>query len=124
MARQIRILIVDDDPQVLGLFQRVVLKAGYAVQGTTKGQLALAMLEEEDFDLLVLDLEMPTPDGFDILKLTRPKRHRLKILVVSGYLDGALLPAARCLGAVSTMEKPVTPRRLLEKIQEALGKPN
>jgi two-component system response regulator YesN len=73
-------------------------------------------------DLLVLDLNMPEPDGFDVLKTERSRFPYLRILVISGYLQGALLEAAKILGAIATLEKPVTAEALVGKVREVLGR--
>ena len=75
------------------------------------------------FDLLILDLNMPgnAKDGFDILKTARQRMRHLRILVISGFLDGALLEAAQLLGAVATLAKPIDRGTLVRKVREILG---
>ena len=115
------ILLADDDGQVLRYMKRVLEKNGYAVTATTSGKRAVAIIQEHLPDLLILDLNMPEPDGFDVLKTERSKFPYLRILAISGYLRGALLEAAEILGAVATLEKPVTAEVLVEKVREVLG---
>lgn len=110
------ILLVDDDRQVVRYLKRGLEESGYAVTATTSGK------QERMPDLLILDLNMPEPDGFDLLKTERSKFPYLRILVISGYLRGALLEAARIFGAVATLEKPVTPEALVAKVREVLGR--
>jgi DNA-binding response OmpR family regulator len=114
------ILLVDDDRQVVRYLKRGLEESGYAVTATTSGKQALAVIQERMPDLLILDLNMPEPDGFDLLKTERSKFPYLRILVISGYLRGALLEAARIFGAVATLEKPVTPEALVAKVREVL----
>ena len=115
------ILVVDDDRQVLRYMRNVLEKSGYAVTATTSGKRALAIIQERIPDLLILDLNMPEPDGFDVLKAERSKFPYLRILAVSGYLHGALLEAAELLGAAATLEKPVTADVLAAKVRDVLG---
>ena len=115
------ILVVDDDRQVLRYMKNVLEKSGYAVTATTSGKRALAIIQERIPDLLILDLNMPEPDGFDVLKAERSKFPYLRILAVSGYLHGALLEAAELLGAAATLEKPVTADVLAAKVRDVLG---
>ncbi len=115
------ILVVDDDRQVLRYMKKALEKSGYAVTTTTSGKRALAIIQERIPDLLILDLNMPEPDGFDVLKTERSKFPYLRILAVSGYLQGALLEAAQLLGAVATLEKPVAADVLAAKVREVLG---
>ena len=65
-AGQQRILIVDDEENVVALFRRVLTKKGYAVQGASTAEEALAKLEMELFDLVVTDLKMPGMSGLDL----------------------------------------------------------
>jgi DNA-binding NarL/FixJ family response regulator len=65
---------------------------------------------------------MPEPDGFDILTTDRSKFPYLRILVISGYLHGALLEAARIFGAIATLEKPIKAEALVGKVREVLGR--
>ena len=115
------ILLVDDDRQVVRYLKKGLEENGYNVTATTSGKHAHVVIQEHLPDLLILDLNMPEPDGFDLLKAEHSKFPHLKILAISGYLDGALLKAAKVLGASATLEKPVTAEALAEKIQEVLG---
>src|SRR5271169_1751850 len=115
-----RILVVDDDPQVLRLFVTILTEGGYSVTETNRSSAAVQILREQQIDLLVLDLEMPPPDGFDVLKSLRTKRPSLKILVVSAYLQGALLKAAELLGATASLNKTDAPGLLLKTVDTIL----
>jgi len=115
------IVLVDDDLQVVRYLKKVLEENGYSVTATTSGKHAHVAIQERLPDVLILDLNMPEPDGFDLLKAWRYKFPHLKILVISGYLHGALLKAAKVLGANATLEKPVTAEALAEKIREVLG---
>ena len=117
-----RILLLDDDRQVVRYLKKSLEKNGYSVTATTSGNQALAYIEEQIPDLLILDLNMPAPDGFDVLKSKRSRFPYLRILVISGYLNGALLEAARIFGAIATLEKPVTAKALVGKVREVLGR--
>lgn len=115
------ILLIDDDRQVVQYLKTALEESGYSVVATTAGEEALASLKERLPDMLILDLNMPEPDGFDLMKTVRAEYPYLRILVISGYLQGALLKAASLLGAFATLEKPVTAEVLVAKVQEVLG---
>jgi DNA-binding NtrC family response regulator len=117
-----RILLLDDDRQVVRYLKKALEEDGYAVTATTCAKEALAYIEERIPDLLILDLNMPAPDGFDVLKSKRARFPCLRILVISGYLHGALLEAARSFGAIATLEKPVTAEALVGKVREVLAR--
>jgi CheY-like chemotaxis protein len=122
MTNPPNILLVDDDRQVVRYLKKALEEDGYQVTGTTSIKQALAVIEERMPDVLVLDLNMPEPDGFDFLNNERSKFPYLRIIAISGYFDGALLEAARILGAVATLPKPVTAEALAAKIREVLGR--
>ena len=115
-----QVLVIDDDAQVLGLFTRVLSRAGYAVISTTSGSEGMALLQRQSFDAVVLDLSMPRPDGFEILKAARRHDPTLKIVVVSGVMEGVLLKAAILFGATAALAKPVEPEVLLETLATVL----
>jgi len=76
---------------------------------------------DEVADVLA-DLNMPEPDGFDLLRMEHAKFPYLRIIVISGYLEGALLEAAKIFGAVATLQKPVSPADLVAKVREVLAR--
>lgn len=118
---QPRILIVDDDAQVLKLYSRILTRGGYEVLTENSSQRAMQALElAGQVDLLVLDLSMPPPDGFEILKTLRKTRPGLRILVNSGFLQGALLQAAELLGATAALNKADAPAMLLPTVDQLL----
>jgi CheY-like chemotaxis protein len=95
---------------------------GFEVLAVTSGKAALDAVRRRRPDLLVLDLNMPEPDGFDVLKIERSQFPYLRILVISGYLNGALLlEAAKLVGAIATIQKPFEPGMLVTKVRELLG---
>ena len=116
------ILLVDDDRHVVRYLKKALEQAGYYVSATTSGKEAMALMEEESPDLLILDLNMPEPDGFDLLRIEHARFPYLRIIVISGYLEGALLEAAKIFGAVATLPKPVSPENLVSKVREVLGR--
>ena|SRR5579863_5413264 len=119
-TQPLRILIADDDPQVLILFERLLTRGGYSVIAVSSGDAAMKVLEERSVDLLVLDLSMPDPDGFELLRVLRATKPGLRILAVSGALHGALLKPARILGATASLSKTDAPKLLLQTVQNLL----
>jgi CheY-like chemotaxis protein len=90
------ILLVDDDRQVVRYLKRALEEGGYTVIARTSGKEALAAIHERMPDLLILDLNMPEPDGFDLLKTERSKFPYLRILVI---LDTCVGPYWRLQGS-------------------------
>jgi DNA-binding response OmpR family regulator len=113
-------LLVDDDHQIVRMMKKALETDGFEVLTVTSGKAALDAVRRRPPDLLVLDLNIPEPDGFDVLKIERSQFPYLRILVISG-LNGALLEAAKLVGAIATMQKPFEPGMLVTKVRELLG---
>ena len=114
------ILVVDDDPQVRKLFDQVLNKAGYSVYGACNGLEAKALIQRVHFDVIILDLNMPEMDGFEVLTFARSEVPDLKIIVVSGFMQGTMLKAAKLFGAIATLDKPVRNDLLLSTVRSVL----
>src|SRR5436190_11636226 len=97
------ILVVDDDPHVLEFLTHILSNANYAVVMANSGAAALQILNERRVSLVILDLQMPPPDGFEVLKALRSTHPSLKILVTSAFMNGALLKASELVGATASL---------------------
>lgn len=115
------VLVVDDDHQIVRMMKTALETEGFEVLVATSGNAALDAVRQRRPDLLVLDLNMPEPDGFDVLRIERSQFPYLRILVISGYLNGALLEAAKLVGAIATIQKPFEPVTLVTKVRELLA---
>ena len=115
------ILVVDDDPAVRQLFARLLTNAGYIVHEVSNGVEAKAALSNVTFNLMILDLNMPEMDGFEVLVFARSAVPNLKTIVASGFMQGTMLVAARQLGAIAALDKPVDVDLLLSTVRSALG---
>lgn len=115
------ILIVDDDRQVARMTNRVLEANGYESMVVSSGRAALRMIKERRPGLLILDLNMPEPDGFDILRIKRSQFPYLKILLISGYLHRALVNFPKFFGAVGTLQKPFEADELVSEVQRLLA---
>jgi PleD family two-component response regulator len=119
LEEDLRILFVDDDP-ILREFAVVHLSTEKArVQVAGDGLEALQALNEETFDLVLLDLEMPNMDGFELLeKLRSTDQFRsLPVIVVTGREDVAAIDRAFLAGATSFVVKPLNWRLISYQIR-------
>ena len=66
------ILIVDDEPAIAALISRVLTAAGYTCQAVTSSEKAADLIEQNRYDLVLLDVMMPKIDGYDLLEYRRP----------------------------------------------------
>jgi excisionase family DNA binding protein len=116
------ILIVDDDPQ-LREFVRVNLEMdGYAVREAGSAEEGLAALEEEPPDLVLLDVMMPSVDGFEMLRRMQ-ERHSVgsvPVIMFSGKVDEVTAAQAAREGAQAFIGKPFDPQQLIESTRQLL----
>jgi two-component system, OmpR family, alkaline phosphatase synthesis response regulator PhoP len=121
MART-RILVVDDEPDILALVQYNLSKAQYDVVGVASGEEALAQVRTTPPGLIVLDLMLPGVDGLEVCKAL--KRHArtaaIPIVILTARGEEADIVAGLELGADDYLTKPFSPRVLLARIRAVL----
>lgn len=115
-----RILIVDDEPDILHAFERILTTETHDVETSSSAEEALEALDRLSFDLVLTDLSMPRMDGFELLTRMRQRGDATPTLVISGA--GTVESAVRAirLGALDFLEKPVHRERLVLTVQNAL----
>lgn len=114
-----RLLVVDDDASVRKSLRKVLEDAGYEVISATDGEEARTCLQEPGIDLLILDLNMPNRDGWDVLEDASAAQPTLPIIVVTGMTDQL---ATYCIvGVAVLMKKPVDVPVLLQKVERLLA---
>jgi DNA-binding response OmpR family regulator len=117
-----RILIVDDQPDLAGLMADMLGDAGYAIRTADNGRDALAEIQSDPPDLLLLDVHMPELDGYEVAAMLKadPATATIPIIMVSA-LDGR---GSKVIGLESGAEdylsKPVDPAELIAKIRNLL----
>lgn len=126
-----KILVVDDDPDILDALMMILESQGYEVVTARDGVEGLANLKAEIPNLMILDLLMPKMDGFSVLKeLHDPRwsKHRnIPILVLTSVREEASrrryeLETGLELGVDDYVEKPIPPEILLERVEKLLKK--
>jgi signal transduction histidine kinase/DNA-binding response OmpR family regulator len=115
-----RVLLVDDDHAALLTTTRVLEQAGMRVRHIRQGHTALALLESESFDLVLLDLHMPDVDGLTLLRQLRQQGSDVPVLLITGSSDQAALDAAVCIGIQGILHKPLSAETLLTATTTAL----
>jgi DNA-binding response OmpR family regulator len=115
MTRPLRILVVDDDPAMVGAITALVGTQGHQVITAYDGLTAVKRYREEQPDLVLLDLAMPGPDGFTVAGQIRAAG-QAPILVVSGESAEAAKVRALGIGADDYLVKPFGKAELLARI--------
>jgi two-component system chemotaxis response regulator CheY len=119
-----RILLIDDDPQILDLLQGVLTEAGHECFCAKNGAIGFKILEQAQIDLVVTDLIMPVAEGIETIMKIRSSGHRIPILAISGGIPmvaSDFLPAAARLGADRTLTKPFDIIDFMQTVNELLG---
>jgi CheY-like chemotaxis protein len=115
------ILVVDDEPLVRKLLRNVLTGVSYRVMEAENGKDAVHLAETSDFDLAIIDLAMPEPDGIETIQALRRARPQLKIIAMSGVFAGPVLRAAEILGAQASLTKPIRPDELLAAVARVMA---
>ena len=113
------ILVVDDDQEVLRMVNRLFQLEGYDVVSAADGKSAMALLEEHEPDLIVLDIMMPELNGFQVLDLVRQSSD-VPIIMLTARSEVTTLHNALALGADDYVKKPFHTRELLARVRAKL----
>ncbi len=125
--RDVRILLVEDEPNMARSLARILTRRGYAVAVASNGQEALAQLASERFQAVITDLNMPVMDGMQLLRRMQPDggagERRLispPAIVLTGHGSTQAAVEAMKLGAFDYLVKPCNPDELLMTIDNVL----
>lgn len=114
-----RLLVADDDPELLALVGFALRNAGYDVQLATDGDRALEALHANPFALTVLDVNMPGKDGFTVCETLRLSS-TIPVIMLSARSEEADIVHALEIGADDYVTKPFSPRTLIARIRALL----
>ncbi len=104
--QEVRLLIVDDDEEFRSSLVRRFQRRGYDVEQAADGASALHLLTQREFDVLVLDLVMPSMSGLEVLKEIQDERHDCEVVVLTGQGTIQTAVQAMKLGAFDFLTKP------------------
>ncbi len=119
---QKNILLVDDDTGVRTVFSSILRKEGYRVTAVKNGYEAIKVIDEESFDLALVDLRMPGLDGIQVLEKIKSRRPQTRVIIYSAY--GLVEDAVEAMrkGAADYLNKPFSPNELELSLKKALEK--
>ena len=115
-----RVLLVDGDVAAAQGLTRILQNAGFMVDHTDMGEEGLEMLRHYDYDLAVLDLELPDMDGSDMLRRMRHARCPVPALVLSASNQASVRIRAFAAGADDVVSKPFDQVELVARVQAIL----
>jgi DNA-binding response OmpR family regulator len=114
------ILLVDDDPTILGLIAFALEDRGYRVTTASGGEAAIDALRKKRFDLVITDLNMPGTDGIGVVKKAKDLHRDCGVMMLTGSSDRTLVAKALRVGADDYMLKPCRLPELWKRVDNCL----
>jgi two-component system alkaline phosphatase synthesis response regulator PhoP len=115
-----KILVVDDELQIVRVARSYLEKAGYRVLTASNGKEALFVARHEKPDLVVLDLQMPEMDGLEFTRRVRAEQPDIAIIMLTARVEEVDRILGLELGADDYMTKPFSPRELVARVRAVL----
>ena len=118
-----RILIVDDEPNIVISLEFLMKKEGFEIAVANDGDEALAQVASFNPDLLLLDVMMPKKSGFEVCEALRadPERAGLKIVMLTAKGRDTEMAKGLAIGADAYVTKPFSTKELVDKVREMLA---
>lgn len=113
--------MVDDEPQICAVIQKILFQEGYHVLTALSGSEALKQLKKTPIDLILIDLKMPVMNGLEVLKEARALQMNLKAIFLTAYGTTSAARDAMFLGVFDFLTKPFDNKLLKKVVKEALG---
>jgi len=113
----IRVLMVEDDPEITYLLEQYLPRYGIGLFSVSTPAVALEKAELERYDLILLDLGLPEMDGLELCRRFREKYPQIPIVISTARADVGDKVAAFEIGADDYVAKPYEPRELVARIQ-------
>lgn len=115
----LRILIVDDEEELVSaLVERLKLR-GFKATGVTRGEDALSFLEEEECDVVLLDVKMPGLGGLEVIRRIKEGHPGLEVILLTGHGSVKSVEEGMALGAFDYLMKPVKIDNLVRVLSAA-----
>jgi two-component system alkaline phosphatase synthesis response regulator PhoP len=127
MDRQLKLLVVDDDPDILDAITTILGAQPYAIDTACDGVECVDKVRQDIPDLIILDLLMPKKDGFAVVRELRenPKYAKIPILILTSVREDASrrryeLETGLAMDVQDYVEKPISPMDLLDRVKKLL----
>jgi CheY-like chemotaxis protein len=120
--KKARLLIVDDNPSITDSICALLTRKGYVVEAALNGTSALRKIMDNDFDIIICDIEMPGMSGLDLLEKIRLDSRIQEVILMTGILDTDYFIRAIKLGAADFISKPVDLHQLQKSIETVMEK--
>lgn len=120
-----RILIADDEPNIVVSLEFLMKREGFDVQVAADGEAALQAIAAQVPDLILLDIMLPKKDGFEVCQQIRanPQWQSLKVVMLTAKGRDTEISKGLALGADAYMTKPFSTKDLVAQVRQLLGLP-
>lgn len=120
MEKRKRILIVENNDTLRELLRVTLRTRGYLVATAHDGLSGLEKLEEDSYDLLITDNQMPRMDGLELIEEIYRRKMGLRILMISGRFTKDILERVKERGVLECLDKPFSFKQMIETVREIL----
>lgn len=115
-----KVLVVDDEEQILRIFAGLLEKHGHEVDVAENGRLGFRKATTKNYDLVIFDLRMPEWNGIDAIKGILMVKPQSKFLVVSGYIDNAVADELlKIQEVIAILEKPADLNEIVSIVENS-----
>ena len=114
------ILIIDDEPNICQSCVKILSKEGYDAQYALNGYDALAMMDNNPFNVIVTDLKMSRLGGMEVLRRVKESYPETQVIIITGYASVSSAVEVMKLGAFDYLPKPFTPHELRSVVHQAV----
>lgn len=122
MTASLRVLIVDDEDDFRETMVKRLNARKVVAEGSNSGVNALKILENTDFDVIVLDVKMPEMDGIETLRRIKTMKPEIEVIILTGHASVEFGIKGMQLGAFDFVMKPAPLSELLDTIEQAYKK--
>lgn len=115
-----RVLLIDDEPNILVVMRALFRAAGHDVTTVTGGHDAVHLIQDGEFDLMVSDVRMNPINGIELLKLARSEKPAMPVVMVTAYGSDTVRDQVLDMGASGYLKKPFDNQDLMRVVNQVL----
>lgn len=117
-----KILVVDDEENMLALLNRVLSKEGYQIVCAGSGEAGLKLAGEHHFELAIVDLSMPEMEGIEVLAKLKEIDGDIPVIMITAFPSWEKEQTARKLGCADYLSKPLNMKLLKDRVKKNIEK--
>ena len=116
-----KILIVDDDAGIVQEIKEFLEEEGYAAYTADTAKAGIKLIEEIKPDVILIDVKLPDASGTEVLKACKEKSPKTKTIMITGYVDQAVMDETEKIGRDTFLQKPFDLVKITEEIEKLLN---